>query len=88
MDDPQISIGFAIIWFFGFELRTKVEEELIRRIAIICRCASVPFSWLFGISMMFEIKTITFVRMMAREATAKTKRRVFQIVPEERVSKI
>ena len=39
-----ISTDFTIMCFFVFELLTEVEEELIRRIAIIFRRASFSFS--------------------------------------------
>ena len=45
MDYPQISTDFPTMCFFIFGLLTEVEEELIKRIAIILRRASFPFSW-------------------------------------------
>ena len=39
-----ISTDFTIMCFFVFGLLTEVEEELIRRIAIIFRRASFSFS--------------------------------------------
>ena len=42
-DYPQISIDFPTMCFFVFGLLMEVEEELIRRIAIVSRRASFRF---------------------------------------------
>ena len=45
LDKPRVSTNFPILLFFVGELLTKVEGELIRRIAIKFCCASVTSSW-------------------------------------------
>ena len=61
MESPQISTDFPIMCFFGFELLTEVEEELMSRISITFRCASFHVH-VFSVSTVFKVRTeITFV---------------------------
>ena len=78
---PLTSIEFPTIFFFIFGLRTEVEEELIKRIAIIFRCASLPFAMISNISSfvdLFVFLTPFYVGIKA-EANAKSTRKAFHI---------
>ena len=47
--EVAISTEFTIVCFFVFKMPTEVEEEMIRRIAIISRRASFPFLLFVGV---------------------------------------